>query len=210
MNYGQLRDHVLKLINQYSIAGNKIASSYNNQQDYLNRIPAFANDAMMEIATTVRKIPTIVKVADLPCEDLGEDIRFTMPADFYQLKSGDTIRLQDGRVIPEGGFMQVASRYVIVKKDIAEQAMELTYYRYPHPLKAQPNDEDVLDNDVDTHYAIPYYVASFLIPDDNEYLSSMLYNKFEDKLGKLTNVISAEITHVTDAYGYDRMFVYDV
>lgn len=210
MNYGQLRDHVLKLINQYSIAGNKIASSYNNQQDYLNRIPAFANDAMMEIATTVRKIPTIVKVADLPCEDLGEDIRFTMPADFYQLKSGDTIRLQDGHVIPEGGFMQVASRYVIVKKDIAEQAMELTYYRYPHPLKAQPNDEDVLDNDVDTHYAIPYYVASFLVPDDNEYLSSMLYNKFEDKLGKLTNVISADITKVTDAYGYDQMFVYDV
>ena len=42
MTYGQLKADVLRLIHQYSIAGNKVATTYNNQQDYLNRIPSLA------------------------------------------------------------------------------------------------------------------------------------------------------------------------
>ena len=39
MTYGQLKADVLRLIHQYSIAGNKVATTYNNSEDYLNRIP---------------------------------------------------------------------------------------------------------------------------------------------------------------------------
>ena len=45
MKYGELRDQVLKLLNQYTVAGDPVAETYNNQADYLKRIPTFANDA---------------------------------------------------------------------------------------------------------------------------------------------------------------------
>ena len=45
MKYGELRDQVLKLLNQYTVAGAPVAETYNNQADYLKRIPSFANDA---------------------------------------------------------------------------------------------------------------------------------------------------------------------
>ena len=91
MKYGELRDQVLKLLNQYTVAGDPVAETYNNQADYLKRIPAFANDAMMEIATTTRKIPVTIPLDFLPHEEFGEYLRYCLPADFYQFKSGDTL-----------------------------------------------------------------------------------------------------------------------
>ena len=78
MNYGQVRDQVLKLLNQYSVAGDKVDGSYNNQADYLLRIPELVNDAMTEIATTARKIPTVLNLADLYQEDLGKVVHQRM------------------------------------------------------------------------------------------------------------------------------------
>ena len=43
MTYGQMRDRVLMLLNQYSIAGGKIRVTYNNQADYLARVPGAVN-----------------------------------------------------------------------------------------------------------------------------------------------------------------------
>ena len=60
MTYEQVKNQTLKLLNQYSVAGNKVEGSYNNQADYLKRIPELVNDAMVEIATTARKIPQTV------------------------------------------------------------------------------------------------------------------------------------------------------
>jgi hypothetical protein len=56
MTYQECKNQVLKLLNQYTIAGNAVADGYNNQADYIRRIPSLINDAMMEISTTVRKI----------------------------------------------------------------------------------------------------------------------------------------------------------
>ena len=46
MTYGQMRDRVLMLLNQYSIAGGKIRVTYNNQADYLARVPGAVNEAL--------------------------------------------------------------------------------------------------------------------------------------------------------------------
>lgn len=57
MTLKECKDATLKLINQYSIAGGVVALSYNNQADYIARIVPLINDAQMEIAKTVRRIP---------------------------------------------------------------------------------------------------------------------------------------------------------
>ena len=66
MVYRELKNQVLKLLNQYTMAGAAVSDLYNNQMDYINRIPGLANDAMMEIATTVRKIPATMELRLLP------------------------------------------------------------------------------------------------------------------------------------------------
>ena len=96
MNYGQVRDQVLKLLNQYSIAGAQVSPSYNNQQDYLNRIPGLVNDAVMEIATTARKIPALIRLDDLEHEEKGKEIWYELPEDFYQLVSGSVVQAREG------------------------------------------------------------------------------------------------------------------
>ena len=56
MTYGQMRDRVLMLLNQYSIAGGKIRVTYNNQADYLARVPGAVNEALVYLATTARRL----------------------------------------------------------------------------------------------------------------------------------------------------------
>jgi hypothetical protein len=59
MTYQECKNQVLKLLNQYTIAGSAVADGYNNQADYIRRIPSLINDAMMEISTTVRKLEAL-------------------------------------------------------------------------------------------------------------------------------------------------------
>ena len=66
MDYKWARDFTLELINQYSIAGGEIATTYNNQADYIRRIPKLLNDAQIYVATNAGKIRTITDMKSKP------------------------------------------------------------------------------------------------------------------------------------------------
>ena len=220
MTYGQVKNQVLQLLNQYSVAGTTVAPSYNNQQDYLNRIPALVNDAMLEIATTVRKIPAVLTLLvtdpdgdeneDVPAatyEEFGDRYRFTMPNDFYQFMTGETmVTTQDGHVFHTNRFQTEGQKYLLIPKKEIEpgRVYTITYYRYPTMLSATPEATDELDNVVETHYAIPFYVAAFLVIYDDNFQFSAFYNKYEDKLQKMGPGVTAEAAAVGDVYGFDR------
>ena len=220
MTYEQVKNQVLQLLNQYTVAGTPVASSYNNQQDYLNRIPALVNDAMMEIATTARKIPAVLNllVVDpdddeeseepvVPYDEFGDRIRFELPADFYQFKTGDTfLTTEDGRALHTNRYEIQGRKYLLVpKKEIeAGRTYTITYYRYPTLLGEKPDADAELDNVAETHYAIPFYVAAFLVIHDDNFQFSAFYNKYEDKLQKMSPGIAVEAAAVGDVYGFDR------
>lgn len=225
MTYGQVKNQVLQLLNQYSVAGTMVASSYNNQQDYLNRIPALVNDATLEIATTARKIPAVLTLRvpeppdpeagetedeDVPavaCEEFGDRYRFELPEDFYQFKTGDTfVTTEDGHVMHTNRYQIEGRKYLLIpKKDFEKgRVYTITYYRYPKLLADTPEAEDELDNVPETHYAIPYYVAAFLVIHDDNFQFSAFYNKYEDKLQKMGPGASAEAHAVGDVYGFAR------
>ena len=201
MTYGQVRDQVLKLLNQYSVAGTLVPSSYNNQQDYLNRIPELVNDAMVEIATTARKIPALVRLADLEQEDRDNEVWYELPEDFYQLVSGSIVTTREGRTIHTNVYSLQGKSYLLIpKKEVGNHS--LVYYRYPTQLSGQPSEGELLDNEPETHFAIPFYVASFLVAQDDSFLCSLFYNKYEDKLAKMGLGVTAEIRSVEDVYGF--------
>lgn len=203
MTYGQVKTLVLKLLNQHSVAGTLVENSYNNQQDYINRIGALINDATMEIATSVRKIPEVLRLEDLDAEDLGETLRYEMPANFYQLVSGDTAVTCRGAVVPTNQYSVQGQRYLLLRKnEVDADQVSVTYYRYPELLPDNPSDSDQLDNTPDTHQAIAYYVASMLVAQDDAFLCALLNNKYEDKLARLSPGVTMEVRPIEDAYSF--------
>ena len=201
MNYGQVKDQVLKLLNQYTRAGVPVADTYNNQQDYIERIPGLVNDAMMEIATTVRKIPAVLTLASLPQVVVGEQARYELPEDFYQFVSGGVVTTTTGELLHTNCYATQGRKTLLVPKEEAGN-YAISYYRYPTLLSDKPDDKDELDNEPETHHAIPFYVASFLVSHDDAFLCSLFSNKYADKLANMFAGITAEVRPVDDAYGF--------
>lgn len=205
MTFEQVQNQVLKLLNQYSVAGALVAPAYNNQQDYLNRVASLANDAVMEIATTARKIPATLDLSTLGSEDAGDWVRYELPEDFYQFKTGDTLlTTDDGRLLHTNRYTISGQKYLLVpKREIEEgSSYTITYYRYPRLLSDKPAPTDELDNAPETHYAVPFYVAAFLVIHDDNFLFASFYNKFEDKLAKMSAGLSVEARSVDDVYNF--------
>ena len=201
MNYKQVKNAVLQLLNQYSVAGSMVADSYNNQQDYILRIPNLVNDAVMEIATTARKIPTTLFLGDLPRVERGEEVLYQLPEDFYQFVSGGVVKTTDGRLLHTNCYKMQERRYLLLPKEEAGD-YTVTYYRYPRLLSDSPADNDILDNEPETHYAVPFYVAAHLAAHDEPFMYQALYNKYEDKLAKMGPGVAAEVRPVDDSYGF--------
>lgn len=206
MRYVELKNQVLKLLNQYSIAGDEIADTYNNQDDYLKRIPALANDCIMELATTARKIPATICTADMEKEEIGAQVIYTLPADFFQFKSGDTLRISDNITLHTNVYM-IHGQYKLIIPKCEDGKYVLTYYRYPHLLPEEPDDNDEIDNVPETHYAIPYYVCSFLAVHDDSFQYAAFRNTYADKVDRMMPDITAEVKPVDDAYGLYGMWM---
>lgn len=205
MTFEQVQNQVLKLLNQYSVAGTLVAPAYNNQQDYLNRVASLANDAVMEIATTARKISATLDLSTLESEDAGDWVRYELPEDFYQFKTGDTLlTTDDGRLLHTNLYTISGKKCLLVpKREIEEgSSYTITYYRYPKLLSEKPAPTDELDNAPETHYAVPFYVAAFLVIHDDNFLFASFYNKFEDKLAKMSAGLSVEAHSVDDVYNF--------
>lgn len=203
MTYGWVQDQVLKLLNQYSIGGTNVPTTYNNQADFINRIPSLVNDAIMEIATTAKKIPATVELSGLYYDEVGEYKRYRLPQNFYQPQTGSVVLTAEGTRLHTNQYRLEGRDYVLLPKDV-RGVCSLAYYRYPALL---PESEDSttlrkiqLDNTEETHMAIPFYVASFLLADSDAFRCSLFYNKYEDKLAKMDAGVSLEIVPVVDAY----------
>ena len=206
MTYGWVQDQVLKLLNQYSIGGTNVPTTYTNQADFINRIPSLVNAAIRESATSAKKIPATVELSGLYYDEVGEYKRYRLPQNFYQPQTGSVVLTEDGTRLHTNQYRLEGQDYVLLPKEV-QGVYSLAYYRYPALL---PEGEDNttlrkiwLDNTEETHMAIPFYVASFLLADSDAFRCSLFYNKYEDKLAKMDAGVSLEIVPVVDAYMTD-------
>ncbi len=65
MTYGWAREFALELIDQATIAGSPVPATYNNQADYLRKIPRLLDDAAVIAATTSHKIRAVAALGSL-------------------------------------------------------------------------------------------------------------------------------------------------
>lgn len=200
MKYKEIRDRSLQLLNQYSIAGSVIEESYNNQQDYLNRIPALVNDAMTYIATTAKRIPAVQEIV---LEEVFENhgmYEIPLPVDCYQISPSGLLRFVDGRAERCASFRRAGNNLYLPKDAEGEYALE--YYRYPQRLELNPDDDDEIDSRVDAQHAIPFYVAAHIVLHDDPGVRDVLMNEFETRLSRLSEEQYVEQGVVEDVYGW--------
>lgn len=307
MNIKECKDAALQHLNQYSIAGQTVALTYNNQADYVLRMLNLINDAQMEIAKTVKKIfaqytITQMNIPNLLPDTAMEQVNYlgsdktleagaAAKAYYFEVNKPATVYIEEkigrswnvvatinanptapgftaykGRVITTGvtrirfsGTFPYSYRYVglyaytfaddasvpaarayieyemptdffmmvgrgipyykgkefilghdyewrgrktlLLRRDL-EGEFIIDYYRFPTRITAATPETTELDNTLDTHEAVPYYVASALCQLDNPGLSATLYNIWETRLVRLGETVQSDVTKIEDVYDF--------
>ena len=198
MTYGWARDFALELINQYSIAGANVPESYNNQADYVKRIPKLVDDAQFLLATNEGRMRELVSLSGLEKEKRGEWEICVMPEDFWHM-AGGLVLMDETGISRFCGHRLVGGNRLAVPRALAGK-LQLEYYRLPRPVGTDPMDDAELDNTVAAQMAVPYYVAAHLVMYDNEFAYAALLNEFEQKRALLRETPRAEWGLVEDVY----------
>ena len=193
------RDFVLQLLNQYSVAGSRVEESYNNQADYLAKIPRLLDDAQVYVATGTGKIRTLTEMASLTKKKMGAWVLYELPADCWQVCSGGLIRTDGPQLHRYSRYRLLGDNGIAVPKELDGELM-LEYFRYPALLGEDPAESAALDNTVEAQMALPYYTAAHLVMQDDAFAYSALMNEFEAKLARMGERRQAEITTVEDDY----------
>ena len=203
MNYGEARDNTLRLINQYTRIGNKISLTYNEQDDTINRIPAFINDAQLIIARGPRPIESSTQLLLNEGEKVGSQIMFTLPEDLIDIQPGGLLINGQHGMTRSSDLKQLDDDRILVPHYIFRRgpAVMLQYYRRPQLLSMNPADTDLLDNVVTAQEPCPYYAAAQIMLELDSYQHSVLFNMWQDKLNELAKPPQAEHNIVDNVYG---------
>lgn len=200
MNYKQLRDDTLRLLDRYTVAGEEVSESYNNQADVLKRLPALLNDGQMLIATTVRPITELMELKPSAGEKMGSWLRFILPEDLYRLTGRGLVVVRGGDCFRSHEFQLLGDAAILVPEGLFG-SVALEYYRYPFPFDMAPEEDDRADNTPDTHAILPYYAAAHLAMQDDSFMYASLLNEFEARLERLRRPAEAQRLRVADIYG---------
>lgn len=204
MTYGQIRDRALQLIDQYSMAGQTVALSYNNQADYVKKIPGLINDALELLFTTYRRIRASAALPTLSRVMFGPNDAYVLPDDFWQMSSAGMVTFDDNGGIVRWHKYHMLEERMFVLDGEAPFPLIVEYYRHPRLLGDNPKDTDNLDGPIEMQMVIPYYVAAHLVLLDNSFAYATLYNEFEARAQRLIELPQAEVNIVEDRYGAEN------
>lgn len=199
MTYGQVKRAALRLLNASTVAGSEIPLSYNEQADLVLAMPSLVDDAVMQIATTVKKIPAAVCLDELDRTAAGGYELVTLPPDCWRLMNGGLLRASGGTRFHD--YRLLGHQLML---PAGETGLWAEYWRYPASVGNEPDDAVPLDNSPDTHSAIPYFVAGQLVLYDDAFRYAALHNEWESRLRRIGEAVFTERSQVRDAYaGFD-------
>ena len=200
MTYGEMKDLVLQLLNQYSVAGEQVPLSYNGQQDLVARIPALTRDGLYYVTTTARRLRDVAVLAQP--KELRGMLVYDLPKNCFQV-AGGLLRIKpDGSVSRCRDYLVLGGRQLLLPKNL-EGRWLVEYFRYPSVPTGVPANDAELDCPPEAQTAVAYYVAAHLAMEDDQYLHGALYNEFEMKMARLQEgtVLECGVTEDVFAYG---------
>lgn len=198
MLYSEIKRETLGHIDQYSMAGAPVAASYNNQADYLSKIPILINEALVNIRTLVK--PEVMVYPLRGGQSYGDLIRYELPDDFWSLKTGGISLIRDGRFQKTNDYQLQGRKSILVP--VTDGTYTVEYYRYPNmlPTGSELTEDFDLEEDIEVIQAATYYAAANLVMREDEFMYASLYNDYETRLGRISPGITMEVKPVEDAY----------
>lgn len=211
MKYCEFRDYVLQLLNMYTARGSEFTERYNDQADFLARIPGLYNAAMLELATEASPLVAVMAPAEEDIEDRGSYVAVKVPDDFLSM-TGDGLPVmgRDGRQMRVKAYYMVGSDTVAIRKDLFRHGI-LEYHRVPQRLNIDYNavdDETQLDGTIEMQTAAAYYVAGMLMMQEDAFVYASLRNEYDDKLSQMKKRLRAEVFFVEDIMTADCYNMY--
>jgi len=203
VTYGQFRDFVLSLINQYSANDKQIVRDYNDQADYVNRIPRLYNDAMSEIASQTDEFTGVMDVGVLPKNLVRPGwIAVTPPEDYMRMTGAGIPVVRGGVMYRSNDYHVMGDGRVVLSAELFRNGL-IEYCRKPRRLDVEPQEltgAEVLDGPDECNYAAAYHVAALLVLEDNPYMYSVLESGYEDRLKQIKTKLRADTGAVCDSY----------
>ena len=197
MTYKWARDFTLELLHQYSVAGEEIAASYNNQADYLRRIPKLLNAAAVTAAARAPLV-AVAAVSGLERGRLGRWTTYRLPGDCMRVRC--VLLPAEERLVRFHRFRLVGADLLAVWEELGPEAA-LEYNRRPLLLEEEPGEDAELDGTQEAQLALPYYAAAQIVMQDDSYAYAALLNEFESRLDRLHPGPRGEWEGVEDVYG---------
>ena len=152
MTYGEVRDRALMLTNNYSLAGEKIGESYNNQADYMVRIPALIDEAMLIITSQYRRIQERKELRLDPTYDVVGMPTYKLPDDIMDIVPGGLLVVHENphRMFRfDSGWEKPDERHIILPKrgrHHLDDRVFLEYYRRPKSVWQCVRHDDCLSS----------------------------------------------------------------
>lgn len=214
MTYGEFKNRVLALVFSYSIAGDTIASTYNNQADYLRQIPGLLNSAQTYVYQ-FRRFEDCVRLEDLDKEEMDDMDMYILPEDCLRMKPG---LIKPGRVLYGPlrnshlferftDYRLFGGNKLLVPKGLGEKFhLLMEYDKRAVPIPENVPDSYVLKNVDEVNEILPFYVAAHLVIYDDSFRYASFKNEFEDRLNRLmVNPTYVETSEIRDAYTAEPM-----
>lgn len=168
-------------------------------QDYINAMPAKANEALQQLCTVGRPLlkTYTVEIAE-GAEETEAAGKLTLPAAEvrYKLKMTDycprwRCLRPELLMLDAGGIYDRAEDFSLEGDDVLVLPGDITgiytvwYAAYPQVITGSTADSEVLDLAPEAAALLPLYIAGELYKDDDLSMATMFRNEFEDGIQKL-------------------------
>lgn len=199
MTYGEFKILVLKHIDQYTVAGEKVPLSYNNQADFVNKIPELTNIVLRMLATTTAPLTETVAASSfadaMPMP--GGWSKITLPKDFWRINGSGLLTMEESGLSINGNYRFLTNRDLIVRTSEIP-SMLIRYDRYPRRVKGV--DNETLDCDDAVADCASFYVGAQLMRTEDPYVYQSMMNEYSSMMAQIAKPITAEYVRSQDVY----------
>lgn len=125
-------------------------------------------------------------------------VKYQVPSDFMEIQK--VIETSDPRVYRSMIDYYWEGRNTFVVNYYYNGSFDIHYYRYPVTITQSTIDTYELEVDVQAQEAIPFFVASRCLMDENPTLAIQLMNEYQTKLSRLYTIEDFSNTSITQNY----------
>lgn len=126
-------------------------------------------------------------------------VKYQMPADFMELQK--VIQQTDPRQYKEMIAYYWEGKRTFVLNYYEHGSFDIHYYRYPTTITSTTSDTYEFEIDTEAQEAIPFFIASKAVFDENQTMAIQLLNEYQIKLSRLYMADDFGITTITQNYG---------